>query len=235
MQIKSTRTNHTDQQWQYGTMAVHAGLDKSRHGECTVPIYNSAPSSSRPLPRPRMHSRQFQMSSGGSTAGLVTCLRQTISSSQNITSFTTTQRMGIETRFCDTYELPKVRSLVDQRTNPRQAGNGDRFPQLRNLYKILENRAYMQMLKWDFMRDTGACLAPASVQQLCVGLETLARGLNTLLTFGLRGGEAEMEDMGVYAGFLWLSVGVKHIDDIKRDFERAFERTAPANGRGGWL
>lgn len=116
MQIKSTRTNHTDQQWQYGTMAVHAGLDKSRHGECTVPIYNSAPSSSRPLPRPRMHSRQFQMSSGGSTAGLVTCLRQTISSSQNITSFTTTQRMGIETRFCDTYELPKVRSLVDQRT-----------------------------------------------------------------------------------------------------------------------
>ncbi|KAI6561663.1 hypothetical protein MCOR03_003784 [Pyricularia oryzae] len=49
----------------------------------------------------------------------------------------------------------------------------------------------MQMLKWDFMRDTGACLAPASVQQLCVGLETLARGLNTLLTFGLSGGEAE--------------------------------------------
>lgn len=93
----------------------------------------------------------------------------------------------------------------------------------------------MQMLKWDFMRDTGACLAPASVQQLCVGLETLARGLNTLLTFGLRGGEAEMEDMGVYADLLRLAVGVKHIDDIKRDFERAFERTAPANGRGGWL
>lgn len=65
----------------------------------------------------------------------------------------------------------------------------------------------MQMLKWDFMRDTGACLAPASVQQLCVGLETLARGLNTMLTFGLRGGEAEMENMGVYAGFLRLSVG----------------------------
>ncbi|KAI6504033.1 hypothetical protein MCOR11_000502 [Pyricularia oryzae] len=224
MQIKSTRTNHTDQQWQYGTMAVHAGLDKSRHGECTVPIYNSAPSSSRPLPRPRMHSRQFQMSSGGSTAGLVTCLRQTISSSQNITSFTTTQRMGIETR-----------PGTPGRYSPRQAGNGDRFPQLRNLYKILENRAYMQMLKWDFMRDTGACLAPASVQQLCVGLETLARGLNTLLTFGLRGGEAEMEDMGVYADLLRLAVGVKHIDDIKRDFERAFERTAPANGRGGWL
>ncbi|TLD05448.1 uncharacterized protein PgNI_09239 [Pyricularia grisea] len=443
MQIKSTRTNLTDQQWQYETKVVHAGLDNSRHGECTVPIYNSAsfkfPTSAsaedafRAVPDEQrwvysrfgnptndaFEKRMAALEDGNDAVSLASGAATTLTVAMSlagagdnviVSNFThggtfhqfkiITQRMGIETRFCDTNDLPQVRSLVDNRTkfiftetigNPKfsiadleplaaiahdnhiplvvdatftAAGyfcqparwgadiilhsatkwigghgttlggvaietgrsdwqaNGDRFPQLQDLYKILGNRAYMQMLKWDFMRDTGACLAPASAQQLCVGLETLplrcerqagnaaalarwlsthprvawvrylglpdhpyhdlarkylTRGFGTVLTFGLRGGEAEalalidaldlvtntpnvgdrktivghhwstthaqcseaeMENMGVYADLLRLSVGIEHIDDIKRDFERAFERTAPApapapvNGKG---
>lgn len=59
MQIKSTRTNHIDQQWQYGTMAVHA--------------FKAVPD----------EQRWFYSQFGNA------CLRQNISSSQTLTSFTT--------------------------------------------------------------------------------------------------------------------------------------------------
>ncbi|KAI6452236.1 hypothetical protein MCOR03_003785 [Pyricularia oryzae] len=115
MQIKSTRTNHTDQQWQYGTMAVHA--------------FKAVPDEQR------WFYSQFALEDGNNAAslasGAATALKVAMSlagagDSVIVSTFAhggtfhqfkiIPQRMGIETRFCDSNDLPKVRSLVDQRT-----------------------------------------------------------------------------------------------------------------------
>ncbi|EHK98681.1 putative O-acetylhomoserine (thiol)-lyase [Glarea lozoyensis 74030] len=62
--------------------------------------------------------------------------------------------------------------------------NAARFPRLhtrrgRNgenagLYDQFGGGAYMSFLRWDFMRDTGACLGAQAAQQLFIGVETLS-------------------------------------------------------------
>ncbi|KAF4994488.1 hypothetical protein FGRMN_5758 [Fusarium graminum] len=43
-----------------------------------------------------------------------------------------------------------------------------------NWYAAAGDRAYMQYLKTEYMRDTGACLGPFAAQQLFIGVETLS-------------------------------------------------------------
>ena len=62
--------------------------------------------------------------------------------------------------------------------------NTARFPQLHgergrsgkdpSFHGQFGNRAYMSYLRWDFMRDTGACLGAQAAQQLFIGVETLS-------------------------------------------------------------
>ncbi|KAG7121596.1 Sulfhydrylase-like protein lolC2 like [Verticillium longisporum] len=307
----------------YDTAVIHAGLDKTpRHGECTVPVFNSAsfkfPSSaaaddafsavpdvqrwvysrfgnvcyafltiSFPAYKEQPTNDAFErrmvaledgvdavsLASGAAATLTVAMSLARVGDNVIVSNFThggtfhqfklIMAQMGVESRFCNTNDLERVRSLLDERTkfiftetigNPKfsvadleplaeiahgaqiplvvdatftaagyfcqparwgadiiihsatkwigghgttlggvviETGRSDwqsnvaRFPQLHgrefgsdkvvgtNLYTALGSRAYMQMLKWDFMRDTGACLAAPSAQQLCIGLETL--------------------------------------------------------------
>ncbi|KAH6692974.1 hypothetical protein EV126DRAFT_481263 [Verticillium dahliae] len=291
----------------YDTAVIHAGLDKTpRHGECTVPVFNSAsfkfPSSAAaddafsavPDVQRWVYSRfgnptndaferrmvaledgvdAVSLASGAAATLTVAMSLARVGDNVIVSNFThggtfhqfklIMAQMGVESRFCNTNDLERVRSLLDERTkfiftetigNPKfsvadleplaeiahgaqiplvvdatftaagyfcqparwgadiiihsatkwigghgttlggvviETGRSDwqsnvaRFPQLHgrefgsdkvvgtNLYTALGSRAYMQMLKWDFMRDTGACLAAPSAQQLCIGLETL--------------------------------------------------------------
>ncbi|KAM0349702.1 hypothetical protein ACHAPU_003531 [Fusarium lateritium] len=43
-----------------------------------------------------------------------------------------------------------------------------------SLYDQFGNEAYMSFLRWEFMRDTGACLGAQAAQQLFIGVETLS-------------------------------------------------------------
>jgi O-acetylhomoserine/O-acetylserine sulfhydrylase len=43
-----------------------------------------------------------------------------------------------------------------------------------SLYDQFGDGAYMTFLRWDFMRDTGACLGAQAAQQLFIGVETLS-------------------------------------------------------------
>ncbi|OAP62550.1 hypothetical protein AYL99_01777 [Fonsecaea erecta] len=63
--------------------------------------------------------------------------------------------------------------------------NKARFPRLHgqfpgldaeqaNWYKSVGDKAYMQFLKKDYMRDYGPCLTPLAAQQLLIGVETLS-------------------------------------------------------------
>ncbi|KAG9239893.1 hypothetical protein BJ878DRAFT_529848 [Calycina marina] len=62
--------------------------------------------------------------------------------------------------------------------------NAARFPRLHtrrgrhgadaSLYDQFGKGAYMSFLRWDFMRDTGACLGAQAAQQLFIGVETLS-------------------------------------------------------------
>lgn len=62
--------------------------------------------------------------------------------------------------------------------------NATRFPRLHakrgcggadaSLYDQFGDGAYMSFLRWDFMRDTGACLGAQAAQQLFIGVETLS-------------------------------------------------------------
>ncbi|KAH9904940.1 lyase [Xylariomycetidae sp. FL2044] len=63
--------------------------------------------------------------------------------------------------------------------------NAARFPHLHekrenrsgpvpSLYEQHGGGAYMTFLRWEFMRDTGACLSPHAAQQLFIGVETLS-------------------------------------------------------------
>jgi O-acetylhomoserine/O-acetylserine sulfhydrylase len=63
--------------------------------------------------------------------------------------------------------------------------NAARFPQLHgmrpgregvegSLYARIGNLAFAQYLRWDLLRDTGACMSPLAAQQLFIGVETLS-------------------------------------------------------------
>ncbi|KAH8797967.1 hypothetical protein F5884DRAFT_848243 [Xylogone sp. PMI_703] len=63
--------------------------------------------------------------------------------------------------------------------------NSARFPQLHgvrpgregietNLYKTVGNKAYMEFLRMEILRDTGACISPYAAQQMFIGVETLS-------------------------------------------------------------
>ncbi|KAJ4268316.1 hypothetical protein NW762_002379 [Fusarium torreyae] len=43
-----------------------------------------------------------------------------------------------------------------------------------SLYDQFGNEAYMSFLRWEFMRDTGACIGAQAAQQLFIGVETLS-------------------------------------------------------------
>ncbi|KAH6634506.1 hypothetical protein B0J18DRAFT_442373 [Chaetomium sp. MPI-SDFR-AT-0129] len=63
--------------------------------------------------------------------------------------------------------------------------NSARFPHLHgrragretvddNLYEQVGNAAFIRHLKWEVLRDTGACMSPLAAQQLFIGVETLS-------------------------------------------------------------
>lgn len=67
---------------------------------------------------------------------------------------------------------------------PAWQSNAARFPRLHakrgrdhnepSLYDQFGGGAYLSFLRWEFMRDTGACLGAHAAQQLFIGVETLS-------------------------------------------------------------
>ncbi|OAP62552.1 hypothetical protein AYL99_01779 [Fonsecaea erecta] len=67
---------------------------------------------------------------------------------------------------------------------PTWQSNAARFPHLHarrgrngsepSLFEQFKGGAYMTFLRWDYMRDTGACLGAQAAQQLFIGVETLS-------------------------------------------------------------